>query len=339
MLSGKENDFILPAMSKEALDKLPFGVYIINKEGVIEFFNTTMTEISGVEDAGRIVGQNVFRIPTYKQYGLIKFIKQGLLGEPFKVEGIQYVSFVGRKESFRSYYGIPVKDRKGKVLKLLCLCEDITEQKKLKKQVAADLKEKEVLLREINHRVKNNMQVVYSLINLQSLKVKDKSAIRFLEEIKAQIQSMLLVHEKLYSSKNILRIDIREYMEALIDNIFGAFWVDQQRIKKKIMIDKGMVLSLDKAIPCALITNELITNAIKYAFPDKRAGKITVRFGQADGGGYELCIRDNGIGFASGLAKKPLQTLGLELVKTLAAQINGKVKIESDHGTKIVVKF
>jgi hypothetical protein len=171
-----DQNFILPAMSKEALDRLPFGAYVIGKDGVIEFFNAKMTEISGVEDAGMIVGQNVFRIPTYKQYGLLKYIRQGLLGQPFKIEGIQYVSFVGRKETYRSYYGIPVKDEKGKVLKLLCICEDITKQRKLEKRVADDLAEKEVLLKEINHRVKNNMQVVYSLLNLQSLNIKDKAA-------------------------------------------------------------------------------------------------------------------------------------------------------------------
>jgi PAS domain S-box-containing protein len=335
----KYENFILPAMSEEALDNLPFGIYIISQEGIIEFFNTKMTEISGVEDAGVIEGQNVFDIPNYKQYGLLKYIRQGLGGKPFKIEGIKYVSFVGKKESYRSYYGIPVKDEKGRVQKLLCICEDVTRQKKLEERVATDLAEKEVLLKEINHRVKNNMQVVYSLINLQSLNIKDKSALRLLEESKSQIKSMLLVHEKLYSSKNILKIDINDYIRDLADNIFKLFWVDEKRISRKILVDRGLVLSLDKAIPCALIINELITNALKYAFPGKGKGEITIGFRKTRDHKHELSVGDNGVGFAAQAGEKPAKTLGLELVRTLTRQINGEMEIANDHGVKITIKF
>lgn len=337
--NDKDNNFIFPAMPKEALDCLPFGVYVIGQDGIIEFFNAKMAEISGVDDPAKIVGQNVFKIPTYEQYGLARYMKRGLGGEPFKIEGIKYVSYLGKKESFRSYYGIPVKDENGEALKLLCICEDVTEKKNLENRVASDLAEKEILLKEINHRVKNNMQVVYSLLNLQSLDIRDEKALKLLEEIKGQIKSILLVHEKLYATKNISRIRVAEYIGELTDNIFKTFWVDTERVNKRIVIGPDLILPLDKAIPCALIVNELVTNAIKYAFPDKRRGEITVRFGETEKNRYELRVSDNGAGFAPKSGKRTKKTLGLELVKTLARQINGELKIMNDHGVKIIIKF
>lgn len=136
MIKNKQQ-FILPEISREVLDSLPFGVYVINGDGAIEYFNPKMAEISGVRDAEEIVGQNVFKIPNYKKYKLDKYFASGLKGNPFRIESIKYVSYTGKKESVRHYNGIPVKDRKGKVQKLLCIVEDVTESK----QAEVSLKE------------------------------------------------------------------------------------------------------------------------------------------------------------------------------------------------------
>ena len=147
----------LISLSKEALDNLPFGAYVIDKDGTILFFNKEMTRISGVEEAAQIEGQNIFKIPSYEKYGLLRFMKRGFEGKPFRVKGIQYISHVGKKESFRDYYGIPIKNEKGETEKLLCIVEDMTQRRELETQVIADLEEKEKVLRNIRDRVDKDM--------------------------------------------------------------------------------------------------------------------------------------------------------------------------------------
>ena len=131
MSNQKKARFILPAISEEALDKLPFGVYVINKDGIIEYFNMEMVKMSGAKTADEVVGLNTLTLPTYQQYGLTKYFKKGLAGEPFRIESVKYVSYIGQKETIRHYNGIPVKDESGRVQKLLCIVEDITERKKV----------------------------------------------------------------------------------------------------------------------------------------------------------------------------------------------------------------
>ena len=119
------DNFIFPKISKEALDELPFGVYVINNKGILEFVNKEMVKISGVKEALEVEGQNILKIPTYKKYGLVEYIESGLKGEAFKIEGIKYVSHIGKKETIRSYWGIPIKDEDGKTIKLLCIIDDV----------------------------------------------------------------------------------------------------------------------------------------------------------------------------------------------------------------------
>lgn len=334
----KNEKFILPPLSREALNNLPFGVYIVNQEGIVEFFNKEMTKISGVKQAEEIEGQNVLEIPTYKKYGLDKYIKQGLGGEPFKIEGIKYVSYVGEKESIRSYWGIPVKNEQGEVVKLLLIAEDITAQKRNEEQIRKDLKEKEVLVSEINHRVKNNMQVVYSLLNMQALNIKDKKAIELIEESKNQIKSMLLIHENLYQAGDLAEINFYNYIGSLITNLFKVFCVDESRITKNIIVD-NVTLSIKKAIPCALIVNELVSNSLKYAFPDKRKGTIQIILTVKDEKNIELMVKDNGIGFDKLPDFKNIKSLGLELVSTLTRQLEGKLIINNKKGAEIIIIF
>lgn len=164
-MSKENNQDYLVSLSREALDNLPFGAYVIDKEGNILFFNKEMVKISGVKDAAGVEGQNVFEVPSYKKYGLLSFIERGLKGDSFCLKGIQYVSHVGKKESFRDYYGIPIKDGKGNVEKLLCIVEDTTLRRRLEEQVVADLEEKEKLLNDIRSRVDIDMQKVNEVLN------------------------------------------------------------------------------------------------------------------------------------------------------------------------------
>ena len=153
----KNYEKTLVNLSKEALDNLPFGAYVVDNEGIILFFNKEMVRISGVKKAEEIEGQNVFDIPSYQKYGLIEYIKRGLDGKPFRLKGIQYISHVGKRESFRDYYGIPIKNEQGKVEKLLCIVEDTTQRKLLENQVIEEIEEKEAMITEIRNRLDTDM--------------------------------------------------------------------------------------------------------------------------------------------------------------------------------------
>ncbi len=338
MSFNNKNKSILPSISKESLDILPFGVYIINKKGIVEFLNTKMAKISGVKEVKKIEGQNVFEIPTYKKYGLIKYIKQGLSGKPFRVEGLKYISYVGKKESIRSYYGIPIKNKKGAVVKLLCIIEDITRKKRNEIIIKNALREKEVLLKEIHHRIKNNMQIIYSLLNLQSHNIKDKGALELIKESQNQIRSMLMIHEDLYQSDNLAKIDFNNYVNNFIINLFDVYRIDRTLIKKQINIKK-IFLKINLAIPCALIINELVSNSLKYAFPNGRKGKIFIKLSKVNKIYYELVVGDNGVGLPKNINFKKKNSLGLNLVSTLIKQIYGKLEIKRNKGTRFIIKF
>ena len=144
-------------LSKEALDNLPFGAYVVDDKGIILFFNKEMVRISGVKKAEEIEGQNVHDVPSYQKYGLLQYIKKGLEGNPFRLKGIQYISHVGKRESFRDYYGIPIKNDEGKVEKLLCIVEDTSQRKLLEDQVIAEIEEKEDMITEIRDRLDKDM--------------------------------------------------------------------------------------------------------------------------------------------------------------------------------------
>jgi PAS domain S-box-containing protein len=161
-------------LSAEALDNLPFGAYVIDKEGVIQFFNEEMVRISGVDSADKIIGQNVNEIPSYDRYGLLTFVKRGLSGKPFRIKGIEYVSHVGKKKSYRDYYGIPIKDETGSVEQILCIVEDITRQRELENEVVRDLELKENLLKEVKTRVAEDMERIDKVLNSTKNYIKNR---------------------------------------------------------------------------------------------------------------------------------------------------------------------
>lgn len=323
--------------SHEGLNNLPFGVYIVNKQGVIEFFNKEMAKISGVEDPKKIEGQNILEIPNYKKYGLDKYIKDGLEGKAFKLENIKYVSFIGKKRTYRSYYGIPINDEKGQH-KLFCIVEDVTDQKENQKKIQDNLIEKESLLKELHHRVKNNMQIIYSLLNTQSEKIKDEEALNLIKESKSQIKSMLLIHESLYQSNDLAGINLKAYVDDLIDNLFDVYAVNRDLIKCDVNINSAQ-LNIEKAIPCALIINELVSNSLKHAFNKKDKGKIEIKLSSIGSKGYELEVKDDGSGFEGYTDLKEVKSIGLDLVITLTKQLGGILDIISNKGTTIKINF
>ncbi len=216
----------------------------------------------------------------------------------------------------------------------LCIVTDITDRKMVESRILASLKEKEILMKEIHHRVKNNLQIVQSLLSLQESKSKDEALLQTIKSTKNRIRSMAIVHERLYKTSDFSNVNFKQYSDTMVRELFFSYNISD-KIKLSCSID-DVHLSVDKAIPCGLILNELVSNSLKHAFLPGAKGKITITFTKKDDE-FILCVQDNGIGFNEDLDHK--DTLGLTLVKVLTRQIKGELLIKSNNGTTITIKF
>ena len=230
----------------------------------------------------------------------------------------------------------PLINKDGTISKL-SIWRDISERKQAEKKIKASLKEKEVLLKEIHHRVKNNLQLVYSLLNLQSPYLRDKQAIDIFTESKNRIKSIALLHETLYGSEDLARIDFVRYTHSLVDNLSRSHGASAHTILKIDIHD--ILLGIDVAIPCGLIINELVSNSLKYAFLDSKEGLVYINLYLTEENSFELIVGDNGIGFPKNVDFRNTQTLGLQLVCTLTEQLGGKIELYRDKGTEFRITF
>ncbi|MEW6402831.1 MAG: GAF domain-containing protein, partial [Chloroflexota bacterium] len=218
---------------------------------------------------------------------------------------------------------------------------EIDERRQAEARLTASLKEKEVLLREVYHRVKNNLQVIGSLINLQASKAQDEVTRQFFHQTRTRINAMALVHEKLYQSPSLAIIDFSEYLKALLNNLFRAFLDRPGDVRLELEVDP-IWLGLDTAIPCGLILNELISNSLEHAFPPGKLDeppKISVGMRECGSGRYELTVADNGIGLPDDFDWQHTNSLGMELVNLLTAQIGGEAQLKNNHGAKFTITF
>lgn len=221
--------------------------------------------------------------------------------------------------------------------KLIGIMFDITEQKDSEKRLEESVHEKEILLKEIHHRVKNNMAIISSLSNLQSKHLKDEEAVRILKEGRNRIRSMALVHEQLYQSENLHDISVSEYLKRLVDNVVQSYAIKD---RSNIKVESGdLRLSIDTLIPCGLIINELLTNALKYAYESPGAGEIIVSMKQSGDDICVLSVSDKGRGLPADTDIDEPQTLGLQLVKTLAEQLDGRLSIDGKGGMSVKLEF
>jgi two-component sensor histidine kinase len=200
----------------------------------------------------------------------------------------------------------------------------------------ASIQEKNVLLREIHHRVKNNLQIISSLLNLQTMYIEDENALEVFKESQNRVKSMAIIHEKLYQSSNFAEINVAEYLKKLVENIYSSYGININLIKIEIKAP-DIFLDINKAIPCFLVANEVITNSIKHAFPDG-SGEITIDFKKIDEN-YVMSIRDNGIGLPEDFNTKKTSTLGIQLINGLIAQLDGKLETNSFEGTEFRIIF
>ncbi|WP_321421202.1 histidine kinase dimerization/phosphoacceptor domain -containing protein [uncultured Methanobacterium sp.] len=218
------------------------------------------------------------------------------------------------------------------------VARDITERKEFENALKSSLNEKEVLIREIHHRVKNNMQIISSLLNLQKQYVNDEEAVNVLKESQNRVKSMAMIHEKLYKSRNFSEINFADYIRSLVSDLFYSYGVDSNRVKTIILLEEVM-MGLETAIPCGLIVSELVTNTLKYAFPHQEKGEFKIELHSCSDGFYDLIISDNGVGMPENINFDETDTLGLQLVNSLVNQLEGTIELSRDRGTKFNIKF
>jgi PAS domain S-box-containing protein len=217
------------------------------------------------------------------------------------------------------------------------ISRDATAHKRAEEQVKVSLKEKDVLLREVHHRVKNNLQVICSLLKMQSAYIKDKQALEIFKETQNRVRSIALVHERLYRTNDMARIDFAEYVRGLATQLFRSCGVSTDAVALTLELESAQ-LNVETAIPCGLILNELLTNALVHAFPGGK-GQIRIEFRLCEDNKFTLSVRDNGIGFSPGATAAGAERLGWSLIRALAGQLDATLDITNEGGTEIRITF
>jgi len=228
----------------------------------------------------------------------------------------------------------------GRPKRVVEFIRDITERKQARNEIARSLREKEILLKEIHHRVKNNMQVISSLLRLRTAGLVDKRDIEALRDCQNQIRSMALVHEKLYQSGDLANIDFKGYVKQLSGDLFRSYGVDPGRIGLVLDVEDAEI-GVEFAIPCGLIISELVSNCIKYAFPGEMKGLISISFRSINNNGRvcRLEVSDNGVGIPEEVDLEDIKSMGLRLVSILTAQLQGTLNVRRESGTTFEIAF
>jgi PAS domain S-box-containing protein len=230
-----------------------------------------------------------------------------------------------------------IRNSEGTPQHFVGLWQDITERKRAEEQILRSLEEKEVLLKEIHHRVKNNMNVITSLLSLQSRYIRDKDALRIFRDGQNRIRAMARVHEKLYQSEDFSKVNINDYIEVLAKDLFNAYHISESSVSLKVNAG-DVFLDIDFLIPCGLIINEIVSNSLKHGFREGRKGEISISL-TSDASGKRLVVSDNGIGMPEGFDIDKSETLGLLLVNSLVSQLRGTMEIDSNEGTTYQITF
>jgi len=229
-------------------------------------------------------------------------------------------------------------DSQGRPIRSAGTVQDITEQKRAEDAIRASLKEKTVLLKEVHHRVKNNLQIVISLLNLQAVRIKNPEALDAMQETANRVRSMALLHETLYLSQSLARVNFASYIENICSHLFRSYGQKAAHIKLEPHLE-NIAIDLDQTVSCGLIINELVSNALKHAFPDGRSGRIAVELQATQEGQIALKVADDGVGLPPGLDVHQTETLGHQLVFMLVEKLRGTVDVTQNHGTVFRIAF
>lgn len=321
------------------LESAPDGIVVIDSKGMIAIVNGQAEMLFGYEKSELIGHPIEILVPERFREKHVGY-RDGYIAHPKTRPMGAGRLLAGRKKDGTEFPVeislSPLETEQG--ILITSIIRDITDRRKADEQLKASLKEKEALLKEIHHRVKNNLQVTSSLLSLQSGYIQDEHAKALFSESQNRIKSMALVHEKLYQKSDLSRINFLDYAESLINLLVRSFGIDRSKVKVSVT-GENIFFSIDSAIPCGLILNELVSNCFKHAFPGGRNGEVKVIISSAGAGQPSLTVEDNGVGIPPGTDLEKLESLGLQLVRTLVNQINGRLEYESKNGTRFKITF
>ena len=293
--------------------------------------NKKFVEIFGWDSLDDMIGMNVLDLASEDTRDIVLENIKSSFEEPYEVSAL-------KKDGTTSPIVIQGKRYiHGEKTVRVATVRDISKEKDAEAKILASLKEKEVLLKEVHHRVKNNMAVISSLLSLQSGYVTDKKYLDMFNESQSRIRSMALVHEKLYQSKDFTHIDVKDYIETLAQNIKMTFAGDLN-ISSNIEVE-NIQIDIDELVPCGLIINEILTNVFKHAFSGTKNPTLNISLRMHDEENVTLTIADNGIGFPEGFDSSKSTGLGLKLVNVLVNQIRGTIGITSGNGVTYKIEF
>ena len=318
---------------KNVIESLQEGLLLVDQEGFIIYGNKQLENITGYK-ADEITFQNSYEV-FFEDNNFD--ISDALRDNEIKKRELQV------KQKNGNYIWvelslIPILEADGHEIGLLMAIMDIQTRKEAEIQLLKSLKEKEFLLKEVHHRVKNNLQVISSLLNLQHSYIDEPYYKSIFKESQNRVRSMALIHEKLYQNEYFSEIDIQHYIYSLTSNLKNSYRHESQFVQFNFDID-NIFLSIDQAIPCGLILNELISNSLKYAFGERKEGVISISFRLDTDKKALLIMKDNGKGFPENFNIEKSETLGLKIVETLAEQINAEIEIKSKNGVQIKIEF
>jgi PAS domain S-box-containing protein len=321
---------------RDLAELLPQPIFESNFKRDITFTNHIGFKMFGYNQKDITTGLNMLQLLDPKDHAKAREnIKKSMIMEELLVE--EYTGMKKDGTPFPILIHSNALKHNNKVVGSRGVIVDLTDIKNVENNLKASLKEKEILLREIHHRVKNNMQIISSLLNLQTEYVDDEEAVNVLQESQNRVRSMAIIHENLYQSKDLTHINFVGYIQSLVYNLFYSYDIDKTQIKPILKIG-DISLNIETAVPCGLIISELISNSLKYAFPNKMNGEIIVSL-KSEKDSYHLCICDNGIGLPESINFNNIKTLGLLLVNSLTEQIDGEITIIRNQGTEYKIIF
>ncbi len=313
------------------------AVFLLNPKGEILVWNQGAELITGYK-ASEVLGEQVSRLFGSREPSLEL---ENALDQVRSMGTFQIEGWAARKDTQPFWAETALSklvDEKGQMMGVSVIVRDATERRQAEEAMKASLQEKEVMLKEIHHRVKNNLQVISSLLRLQSETVRDKETAALFLDSQERVRAMAMVHEYLYKSDDLSRINFPAYVASLVRNLYRTFGLTSSEIPPQVEVD-DVRLSLDVAVPCGLLLTELISNAVKYAYPDKKGGPVHIRFRDLSEGLLELSVADQGVGFPENFDWTKSDSLGLRLVRLLTEQLRGQIVLENHQGIKFIMTF
>jgi PAS domain S-box-containing protein len=331
-------------LNRAIVEHSPIGISLRDRFGRLIMYNQSWLDINAITEAqlkDEMKIRSQFYISDYNREYLKDHITEYesilIHGGELYLQDLEFKVQHSGEVRYLSQYFYALTDDNGSVENLVILSEDVTKTHEFTLAIEQSLREKEVLLKELHHRVKNNMQVILSMVKLQAHHIEDPRYREMFKETEDRVRSMALVHEKLYQSQNLEHIDFNDYIHSLLHTMVKSMNLHSHPIEVIGEADQ-CYLDISRAVPCGLLLNELISNAFKHAFPDGTVGNVSVSIDAQDDE-ISIIVADNGIGFPQDFDHEHSSSLGMQLVHALVGQLHASIRIEADNGTKITIRF